>query len=292
MANLESEVPKIAKLAADYQVNDPDHAFSLQFWGVRGQIPAPGKNTVIYGGNTACVEICVAQKRLIFDGGTGLRILGNELLKQIPIEAHLFFTNCHWDRIQGFPFFTPAFIPTNSFHIYGADTSNGCSFQECLRNQMRNPNFPITMDVMGSKLNFHRLQAGDNVGLDDLIINTAWLDRVTRSIGYRINWQNHSVVYTTAHDSNLQPLGNKLTTFAQNADLLIINAPQTNQNQDFSTACQEIVKLGRLAAVKKIIISNHHPDSDDNCLERMESNLSSILPNTILAREGMIVRVA
>ena len=189
MANLESEVPKIAKLEFDDQDNDPDHAFIVKFWGVRGQIPTPGQDTAIYGGNTACVEISVAQKRLIFDGGTGIRILGNELLKQIPIEAHLFFTNCHWDRIQGFPFFIPAFIPTNSFHIYGADSTNGCSFQECLSNQMRNPNFPITMDVMGSKRNFHRLQAGDNISLDNLIINTDWCDLTTHSIGYRLNWQ-------------------------------------------------------------------------------------------------------
>jgi len=93
--------------------------FSIHFWGVRGSIPTPSISTVRYGGNTPCVEMRCNGKRLIFDGGTGLRVLGQCLLKEMPLEAHLFFTHSHWDHIQGFPFFTPAYIAGNSFKIYG-----------------------------------------------------------------------------------------------------------------------------------------------------------------------------
>jgi phosphoribosyl 1,2-cyclic phosphodiesterase len=89
--------------------------FVVQFWGVRGQISTPGKETMRYGGNTSCVEMRVGKKRLIFDCGSGLRVLGNNLLSQMPVEAYIFLTNCHWDSIQGFPFFVPGFIPGNCF---------------------------------------------------------------------------------------------------------------------------------------------------------------------------------
>ncbi len=125
--------------------------FFIQFWGVRGKISSPGKDTIRYGGNTSCVEMRVGKKRLIFDGGTGLRVLGNKLLSQMPVEAHLFFTNCHWDNIQGFPFFTPAFIPGNCFHIYGAAASNGSSMEQRLARQMQPPTFPVPIQVMQSE---------------------------------------------------------------------------------------------------------------------------------------------
>jgi phosphoribosyl 1,2-cyclic phosphodiesterase len=93
----------------------PASDFRLTFWGVRGNIPAPGADTVRYGGNTACVEVRVGGHRLIFDGGTGLWVLGRYLMAQEqPVAAHLFFTHTHWDRIQGFPFLCSGFCPGNS----------------------------------------------------------------------------------------------------------------------------------------------------------------------------------
>ena len=56
--------------------------FSLRFWGVRGSIACSGPRTVRYGGNTSCIEVRCGERLLIFDGGTGLRYLGNTL-KQI-----------------------------------------------------------------------------------------------------------------------------------------------------------------------------------------------------------------
>ena len=84
--------------------------FKITFWGVRGSIACPGQSMNYYGGNTSCVEMQIATERLIFDGGTGLRLLGKSLLPLMPITANIFFTHSHWDHIQGFPFFTPAFI--------------------------------------------------------------------------------------------------------------------------------------------------------------------------------------
>ena len=292
MADLESEVPKVVKLEHDGQANHSEYAFNVEFWGVRDQIPTSGQDTIIYGGNTACVEVCVGRKRLIFDGGTGLRNLGNKLLPQMPIKAHLLFTNCHWDRIQGFPFFVPAFVPINNLYIYGTNGVNGCSFQECLRNQMLSPNFPVPMEVMGSQLNFYHLQAGENRWVEDLTINTCLLNAVTNSIGYRVNWQSHALVYATACNYDLPNLAKNLKVLAQDADLLIINAPQDHQSPHLSTAWQKVFELLNLVAVKQIVISNHDPGSDDDYLDSMQTNLQAVLPHGTCAYEGMVIQVA
>ena len=117
----------------------------ITFWGVRGSIPTPGPSTVQVGGNTSCVEVRAGKAILIFDGGTGLRLLGKKLLPEMPITAHMFFSHVHWDHIQGFPFFEPAFVPGNVFHLYGGNNVSR-TLGETLAGQMDHPNFPVSPD--------------------------------------------------------------------------------------------------------------------------------------------------
>jgi len=128
--------------------------FTVHFWGVRGSIACPGPETVRYGGNTPCTEVRIAGHRIILDGGTGLRVLGQQLLRSMPVNAHLFFTHSHWDHIQGFPFFTPAFIPSNCFKIYGAVAPDGSTIEQRLTGQMLHPNFPVPLQIMGASMEF------------------------------------------------------------------------------------------------------------------------------------------
>ena len=96
----------------------------LQFWGTRGSIPTPGRNTVRYGGNTPCVELRTSEGWLIIlDAGTGIRELGRSLISRAngaPITGDIFLTHAHWDHIQGIPFFGPIFQRGNHFTIWGA----------------------------------------------------------------------------------------------------------------------------------------------------------------------------
>src|SRR5882757_4670823 len=81
---------------------------SIRFWGVRGSIACPGPETVRYGGNTSCVEMRCGNRLLVFDGGSGLRPLGEELIKGgRPVELHLFYRPTHLVHIVGLPFFAP-----------------------------------------------------------------------------------------------------------------------------------------------------------------------------------------
>ena len=276
------------------QDSSTSQEFLIKFWGVRGQIATPGKDTLRYGGNTPCLEMRLADKCLIFDGGTGLRELGNSLLRKMPVEAHIFFTHCHWDRIQGFPFFIPAFIPGNCFHIYGAEASNGSSFQQRLHNQMRGPNFPVPIQVMGSELKFHPLVIGEKQDLDKICIETSFLNYEHRSIGYRVNYQDKSVVYATDIEQNSELFPENIIKLSDHADLLILGTPDLDLTSRKKIDCidafwQMSVEIAKTAAVKKLIISMHNPDHDDHFLAQIEAQMQSQFPKTLFAREGMTV---
>lgn len=274
--------------------------FVVRFWGVRGSIPTPGLETVRYGGNTACVELQVAGKRLIFDGGTGLRVLGKHLVKEMPVQAHLFFTHTHWDRIQGFPFFIPAFIEGNSFDIYGAMGQNGASIKQRLCDQMLRPNFPVPLQVMRSTLRFHDISPGSVITLDDVVIETISLNRPNRALGYRVTWNGYSVVYATDTEHLPNQMDQGLLYLAHQADLLIYDAAYADHTYyDFKSEPSEQqfatwyagVEIAVAAQVKQIILFHHDPAHEDDFLDQVEVEVQSCFPNVRIAREGMILSV-
>jgi phosphoribosyl 1,2-cyclic phosphodiesterase len=281
-------------------VTGPTADFAVQFWGVRGQISTPGKETIRYGGNTSCVEMRVGEKRLIFDGGSGLRLLGNNLLRQMPVEGHIFFTHCHWDSIQGFPFFTPAFIPGNCFHVYGATASNGALMEQRLDRQMLAPNFPVPLQFMRSELKFYDLTPGNVISLGDVTVEAVFLNYSHRSMGYRVTWQGRSAVYATARSSYRDRLDQNLLHLAREADLLIMDAPYAISAKDTLKSdplswqdelWQTGIATAKAAGVKRIVMSRYSPDHDDDFLDKVEAQVQSVFPNDLLAREGMILPV-
>ena len=273
--------------------------FAVKFWGVRGSIPTPGMETVRYGGNTACVELQVAGKRLIFDAGTGLRALGKKLLAQMPVEAHLFFTHTHWDRIQGFPFFMPAFIKGNRFNIYGSAGANGASIKQRLSEQMLRPNFPVPLQQMQAELKFHNISPGSIITLDDVIIETISLHHPNSALGYRVTWNGYSIVYATDTEHYLDHVDQSLLYLAHQADLLIYDAAYA----DHAYYDQQAIALNHhqtwykgievaiASKVKQIIMFHHDPSHEDDYLDQVEAEVQALFPNVKLAREGMELEI-
>jgi phosphoribosyl 1,2-cyclic phosphodiesterase len=274
--------------------------FSVRFWGVRGSIPTPGMETVRYGGNTACVELQVAGKRLIFDGGTGLRALGKSLMEHMPVEAHLFFTHTHWDRIQGFPFFIPAFVKDNCFHIYGSIGPNGASIKQRLSDQMLRPNFPVPLQVMQSDLRFNNIAPGSVITLDDIVVETISLNRPNSALGYRVTCNGHSVVYATDTEHLPDKIDNSLLYLAQQADVLIYDVayadhayydPKVAQEFQQREIWQKGLAMAFSVGVKQIIMFHHDPAHEDEFLDQVETEVQASFPNVKLAREGMVLDI-
>jgi phosphoribosyl 1,2-cyclic phosphodiesterase len=269
--------------------------FVIHFWGVRGSIACPGLQTVRYGGNTPCVEMCVGGTHLIFDGGTGIRVLGQSLLSKTPLEGHIFFTHSHWDHIQGFPFFIPAFLKGNRFNIYGTIAPNGATFEQRLTDQMLHPNFPVPLQIMAAELKFHDLKVGQPVVIGDITIESALLNHPGEATGYRVNWRGCSVAYITDTEHFPDRLDENVLWLAREADVMIYDSTYTDEEYHSPTSSkvgwghstwQEAVKVAKAAGVKKLVIFHHDPLHSDDFMDQVAEQAAQVFPNSVVAQEG------
>ncbi|GCA91856.1 MBL fold metallo-hydrolase [Microcystis aeruginosa] len=278
----------------------PYNCFQIKFWGVRGSIPCPGSETVRYGGNTSCVEMQVGRERLIFDGGTGLRVLGQSLMAESPVKAHLFFTHSHWDHIQGFPFFIPAFIRGNTFNIYAVPSPNGATIKQTLHDQMLHPNFPVPLQIMRADLEFYNLEMGETLHCGDVSVETRPLNHPGEAVGYRVNWRGLSAAYITDTEHFPDRLDDNVLALAWQADVMIIDATYTDEEYNdpkYSkvgwghSTWQQAVKIAQAAQVKQLVLFHHDPAHNDDFLDRIGEEARKIFPETILAREGLSIEL-
>ncbi len=289
-------IPACTGDAAQAEPPVSTQAFRLRFWGVRGNIPAPGADTVRYGGNTACVEVLVGGQRLIFDGGTGLRVLGRHLIEQgQPVHAHLFFTHTHWDRIQGFPFFAPAFAPETQLDIYGAPALNGASIKQRLMEQMLRPNFFKPLQTMAATMAFHNIAAGEPLTLGEVLVEPWSLNRHTSALGYRVTWQDRVLVYATDTDPSQTPVDPNLLLLAAGADALIFDGTYVDAAYSDYVGSSEGaaapwhlgIEIAKASQVKHLVLFHHNPCHSDDQLDQLERQVQGSFAAACLAQEGM-----
>jgi phosphoribosyl 1,2-cyclic phosphodiesterase len=297
-SNLSNSSPEEGKQGTPMSSNP--NLFTIHFWGVRGSIASPGPETVRYGGNTPCIEMRVGGERLIFDGGTGIRILGQSLLSQMPVEAYMFFTHSHWDHIQGFPFFVPAFIKGNRFHIHGTPAPNGATIKQRLNDQMLHPNFPVPLQIMGAELNFYDLKMGETLEIGEVKVENAKLNHPGEATGYRVSWKGYSAAYVTDTEHFPDRLDENVLWLARNADVLIYDATYTDEEYHSPatpkvgwghSTWQEAVKVAEAAKVKKLVIFHHEPLHNDDFLDHVAEQATQRFPDTIMAREGLSIQL-
>jgi len=133
---------------------------TIKFWGVRGSIPTPGRGTVRYGGNTTCIEVRIGDDIIILDAGTGLRLLGQSLLKEFkrqPLNLTLLISHTHWDHIQGLPFFAPIYDSRCRMRILGGEGARK-GLVAALTGQMESSYFPVPFSKLPSNIEIEELR--------------------------------------------------------------------------------------------------------------------------------------
>lgn len=272
------------------------------FWGVRGSIPTPGPSTVRIGGNTSCVEVECGDTRIVFDSGTGIRPLGQKLLKSMPLELHLFYSHVHWDHIQGFPFFAPAFVKGNTIHMYGEANSRG-TVESAMGGQMEFPNFPVKLTQLASTLVFHDLQSGDVVTLREGLTVTAQAGTHPGGVlAYRVEHEGRRVVYVTDTEHPSEGIDERIVSIARDADVFIYDSMYTPEEYDGRADGRSRVgwghstfehgaRIAHAAGCKQYVLFHHDPDQSDEEVDQKEIRARELFPNAICAYEGLTIDV-
>ena len=171
----------------------------ITFWGVRGSYPVPGAATVRYGGQTSCVETRTARgDTLIVDAGTGMRALGNKLLREAtePQHYHLLLSHVHWDHIQGLPFFSPVYIAGTRVSIYALLTAAD-ELHQVIGGITRHEFFPMSLEAVPAQFEFHQVEPGVDFDLGAFHVTPIALNHPFGSVGYRVDGDGSSWAYVS-----------------------------------------------------------------------------------------------
>jgi len=265
----------------------------IKLWGTRGSIAVPGPETLRYGGNTTCVELRADDELIVLDAGSGIRPLGVALKQEFqerPINLSLLITHAHWDHIQGFPFFKPAYGPKNEIRILGFDGA-GATFREIMTEPMRSPFFPITMRELSAKMEITKLTEM-KFSLGKVEVHAAFVNHPGVCAGYRLFTSTGSVAFLPDHEpyefflhaaqgKSLTPEQAKqvaaneharLVQFLRGSEILVLDSQYTDKEYQTHIgwghgSVSSAVSLALEAEVQTLLLFHHDPSHDDKTVD-------------------------
>jgi phosphoribosyl 1,2-cyclic phosphodiesterase len=271
--------------------------FTVTFRGVRGSIACPGPKTVRYGGNTPCVEVRCGDRLIVFDGGTGIRELGDELLATgQPVDADIFLSHAHIDHIGGLPFFAPFYEEGHRVRIWSGSLLPGSGTRDAIGRMMSEPIFPIGLDTFKADVEYRDFKAGETLTpAPGITLRTAPLDHPGGATGYRLDFAGRSLAYLTDNEAR-KDIDTALIALAKAADLAIYDCTYTDDEIVSKkgwghSAWRDGLRLADAAGVKTFCLFHHAPEHDDAFMDEIAAEARKIRPGTIAAIEGQVIEL-
>ena len=300
----------------------------VKFWGVRGSYPVAGHHTVRYGGNTSCVQLCPDDGTvIIIDGGTGIRRLGQELVRA-PLangdrRCHILIGHTHWDHIQGLPFFAPLYLPDIEVVYYAQQRD--VHLGKLFRSQTADPYFPVGLDDVAADVTFRELVEASHFSVGGAEVRCARLNHPHFALGYRVEADGHSVAYVcdtapfdrmvlgtdfigerpsgdsalSALDAlKLEAMRKGVIELCQDADLVIYDTMfEMNEYKAFPhwghSTPTHAVEIAEAANAKQLALYHYHPQRSDAEQDRvLEATRRFATLPVISAKESMEVDLA
>ena len=259
----------------------------IRFWGTRGSIPTPGKDKVIYGGNTTCVEVISSDgQRVIIDAGSGIRALGEQLMENREhTELYLLITHIHWDHLLGFPFFSPIHDKDCTIKVDG--------YPACMKgirypfdNQMGDGFFPISFEDLEAQITYIGVLKREPLRIGSMVITKVALTHPQGGFGFRFQDQGREMVFIT--DNELIPdsegTGNmdQYIQFCKDAHLLIHDAQYSpteilKRRGWGHSNYEDTIDLAIKAGVQRLLLFHHDPTRTDEDLKEIEKHCQEMI---------------
>ena len=292
----------------------------VRFWGTRGSLPKPGPDTVRYGGNTSCVEVRAGDQIIIRDAGSGLRLLGRELIAEFgqkPLDLTLLLTHTHWDHIQGLPFFLPVYQPQHRLRVLGYEGARH-GLEAIISSQMESPFFPIGLKEVPGNVKIEELKQM-NFSLNDVRVDAFRAYHPGMCVGYRLSFDGSSIAFfpdnelryggdsattgTTTIREHLARMNNDdLSRFVRGTNVLIMDTQydreEYSRHVGWGHGCVDaVVKLALSSQVEQLYFFHHDPDHDDARVSQMVAHGRDLVAaadgqlQVDAAREGTVVHL-
>jgi phosphoribosyl 1,2-cyclic phosphodiesterase len=293
----------VVRVGSTIEIILPEN-MKLKFYGTRGSIPVCNAGFQTFGGNTTCFQITFPDtgRIAIVDAGTGIRNLGKDLraMGHKQDQIVLAFTHFHWDHIQGFPFFGPAY--DSGQRITLLTIGEGQSIQnlrEIFAMQMQSEYFPVQLDRMGASFEFMEIDKASKhfTGANNIatVVTANRHKHPGGAYGFRVERHGKVLVICTdvEHGDTIDP---QVVALARDADLLIHDAQYTAEELPSRrgwghSSYDQAIQVGEMANVKRLALTHHDPDHDDDFLLRMEKLCQERFANCLLARDGMEIEL-
>jgi phosphoribosyl 1,2-cyclic phosphodiesterase len=259
-------------------------------WGTRGSLPAPGPETVRYGGNTPCVQVEGADGTvLVLDAGTGIRRLGARLGGS-HARVDVLLTHLHLDHIQGLGFFAPLRDPTVAVHLWGPASAT-YSLAARLTRYLSPPLFPIRLRDL-PRVQVHEVTGG-SFQLGPFTVTAAYVCHPNLTLGYRVATGGPggaALAYLPDHEPALGLRGafrdgawTSGYALAVGADLLLHDAQFTDGEYAARvgwghSSMRQAVTFAALARARRLVPFHHDPAHTDDELDRLLAAAAACAP--------------
>lgn len=258
----------------------------IKCWGARGSIPVSGKEYVKYGGDTTCIELRTKDNDLIIiDAGSGIRRLGNNLIKEGRKDINIIFTHAHWDHILGFPYFKPLYLKGTNITMLGSPIAQE-SIRHIISKTMQAPNFPVRYEDMRAEISYIGA-CPDWFRIEGISITPIRLSHPNQGMGYKFIENNKSFVFLTDNElTYMHPGGLKYedyVEFSNGADLLIHDSEYLPEEYRKLTKTWghsiylDALKLAIEAGVKRFGLFHHNQERTDKQIDAMVKDCRRIL---------------
>ena len=273
----------------------------IKFYGTRGSIPVSDPGFMEFGGHTTCLFISGIDEgagTVIMDAGTGIRSLGKDIIGgkiDKGENINLGFTHFHWDHIQGFPFFAPAYSPNSKIEISTAGKREVHNLKDIFSNQMQSIYFPVQLENMGADILFQKYDTDEIIGEKGVIVRTVDVNHPGGCVGVRFQFNQKSVVFCTDTE-HLNGIDENVVRLSMDTDVLIHEAQYTDEELKARrgwghSSYSQAIEVAERCNAKKLIITHHDPDHDDSFLKKMEKTCQERFKDLIFARDGFEFKV-
>lgn len=259
-----------------------------------------------YGGNTACVVLDErGQAPIVLDLGTGLRFFGLDWARRnghSDFRATALLTHLHWDHVQGIPFFAPILSEGSCIDVHGP-VQDGGSLEDVVRTFLAPPYFPVGIDSLPGRIDFHETTAGEfRVG--EAVVQAGWVPHCGPTLGYRVTMGGRSVAYLSDHQqpgvgsTDVDP---GVLDLCRDVDLLIHDAQydldEFAARVDWGHCTTDYaVEVAAQADVKRLALYHHDPSHDDEMVEDLVRKSAAVAASrgdfeVFAAAEGMVIEL-